>query len=443
MQTDGSRFSRIKESVSSLRETLVGAFGIMMAAVIISSAINYLFNIVMNRLLETDAFGDLYVMETVFLIVTMCVLAAQTVITKYVAEYEATGEHGKTKVMARSFSRWLLMTGAAVLAVSVAIAWPVSRVLNLHSPIYIIILGTSVAVSVYLTLPYGVLQGEQRFVGLGVAYIGGATLRITAGVLLVLLGLGVSGAIGAGTVAALAVICVAMYFLRDLFKGPVEVDEEYHPASALKFFLPVALAMFFIILISQMDVVLVKALFDPSEAGNYSYAALAGKAVLFLPEGILLVMFPRVSELRAKGEPTRRVLELSLLAVSLMLVAVVGFYAIFPNFTSYFFAGEKGSQIAGLIGWLGLAMAIFAIIKLLVFYHLALEKKGFIWLFVVASIAEVAGIMLFHDSLKQVIIVMILTGAFLLVANLVLAFREEVQTDGCDDSSEAGSLPIE
>ena len=125
------------------------------------------------------------------------------------------------------------------------------------------------------------------------------------------------------------------------------------------------------------------------------------------------------------------------------LVVVVGFYAIFPNFTSYFFAGEKGSQIAGLIGWFGLAMAIFAIVKLLAFYHLALEKKGFIWLFVVASIAEVAGIMLFHDSLKQVIIVMILIGAFLLVANLVLAFREEAQADGCSDSSEAGNLPIE
>ena len=442
MRTAGPMLNRIKEFVSSLRKTLAAAFGIMMAAVVISGAINYLFNIVMNRLLETDAFGDLYSMETVFLIVTACVLAAQTVVTKYVAEYEATGEHGKTRVIARSFSRWLLMAGAAVLAVSIAVAWPVAGVLNLESPLYIVILGTAVAVSVYMTLPCGVLQGEQRFLGLGAAIIGGATLRITVGVLLVLLGLGVYGAIGAGTMAALVVICVAMYFLRDLFKGPVEVNEDFHPARALKFFLPVALAMFFIILLSQMDVVLVKAMFSPSDAGNYSYAALAGKAVLFLPEGILIVMFPRVSELRAKGEPTRQVLALSLLAVSLLVVAVAGFYSIFPNFTAYFFAGEKGKEIAGLVGLFGFAMAIFATVKLLAFYHLALEKKGFIWLFAIASVAEVAGIMLFHDSLRQVILVMISVGAFLLVTNLVLAFREEAQAVGGGDSSEAGYLPI-
>jgi O-antigen/teichoic acid export membrane protein len=428
--------------VSSLRETLAGAFGIMMVAVVVSSAVNYLFNIVMNRLLKTGSFGDLYSMETVFLIVTMCVLAAQTVITKYVAEFEAAGEHGRTRVMVRRFSRWLLIIGAAVLAFSLAVAWPVSEVLKLGSPLYVVILGTSVAVSVYLILPYGVLQGGQRFIGLGVAYIGAATLRISIGVLLVLLGLGVYGAIGAGTVAALIVVIVTMYFLRDLFKGPVEVDEEFHPGRAVRFFIPVALAMFFIILLSQMDVVLVKALFEPAEAGNYSYAALAGKAVLFLPEGILLVMFPRVSELRVKGEPTRRVLGWSLLAVSLLVVAVAGFYTIFPGFTAYFFAGEKGSQIVGLVGLFGFAMAMFAIVKLLAFYHLALEKKGFIWLFVVASVVEVAGIVLFHESLRQVVIVMILVGGLLLAANLVLAFKEEGEADGGGDSSDTGYLPI-
>lgn len=51
--------------------------------------------------------------------------------------------------------------------------------------------------------------------------------------------------------------------------------------------------------------------------------------------------------------------------------------------------------------------------------------------------------MLFHDSLRQVIIVMILVGAFLLAANLVLAFREEAQADGYGGSSEADYLPIE
>jgi len=55
----------------------------------------------------------------------------------------------------------------------------------------------------------------------------------------------------------------------------------------------------------------------------------------------------------------------------------------------------------------------------------------------------VAEIMPFHNSTKQVIIAIILMGACLLAANLVPAFREEAQANGCGGSSEVGYLPIE
>jgi O-antigen/teichoic acid export membrane protein len=426
LKTSGlkARADTIVNSLSAMRETLVGAFGVMIIAVVLSGAINYLFNIVMNRLLGKTSFGDLYSLETVFLIVVMGALSIQTVITKYVAEFDATGNYDRMKVIVRSFSRWLLLVAGAVVVASAAVAWPLAEVLKLESPLFIVILGTAVAAAFYVTLPNGILQGRQYFLALGGAMFGNAALRIIVGVVLVLLGLGVYGALGAGTIAGVVVTVVVLYLTREMFVGPAKVDEDFHPGRALRYLVPVALAMFFIILLSQMDVVLVKALFSRTGAGDYAYAALAGKAVLFLPDGISLVMFPRVSELKAKGEPTRRVLLWSLAAVTVMVSAVAGFYALFPGFTAYFFAGARGESIASLVGLFGLVMALFAVVKLLAFYHLALEKRAFIWLFVVAAVAETAGIILFHDSLSQVVVVMLFVGLFLLVTNLFVAFRE-------------------
>jgi hypothetical protein len=70
-------------------------------------------------------------------------------------------------------------------------------------------------------------------------------------------------------------------------------------------------------------------------------------------------------------------------------------------------------------------MAIFALVKMLAFYHLALDRRSFIIVYAVAAIAEVVGIFLFHSTLQQVLLVMLIVGATLLVLSLALALKEK------------------
>ncbi|MDD5448168.1 MAG: hypothetical protein PHO53_03255 [Actinomycetota bacterium] len=412
------------ERVNSLKDTLFGAFGVMVAAVIIAGIINYLFNLVLNRFLPRADFGDLYSMEAIYLIVTMGCASIQTVIAKYVAQFESRGERENTRALARSFARWLPLAGITAILVCSALAFPIAKAMKLHSALYLPILGISIAGSLFLTLPNGLLQGREDFLLLGGAQVSYATLRILFAILLVQLGLGVGGAIGAGAISAFLVGGIVVYHLREIFRGKVEENLDFKPVHALKFLIPVALAQFFVIFLSQIDVILVKGLFSPQAAGTYSYAALAGKAVLFLPDGISLVMFPRVSGLEASGKPTKRTLILSLLATSLMVGAVVIFYWVFPGFTGYVFAGSRGKSIVGLVGLFGTAMAFFALAKLLSFYHLAVGKKSFLIFFAIGAVGEIVGISLFHGSLRQVVLVILAVGGFLCVSNLLLAVRE-------------------
>lgn len=450
-----------RQRLAALRQTLAGAFGIMMIAMTLAGALNYVFSIIMTRMLgDTGAFADFNTLNSIFLIVTMGSLAVQTVITKYVAEFTALAETDKTRLLIHHFSRWLVIASAIIIAVSLSVAWPLSAALKLDTPLYVVIVGTAVAITIYATVPYGLLQGEQRFLGMGAASISQSVLRILAGVALVGAGLGVAGALSAATVAGLLVTAVVIYYYRDYFLGkprraedprraegaaaspvvPASQPEdprraegvaELHPGRALLALVPVAAAVFLVIFMTQIDVVLVKGLKSALLADRYSYGALAGKAVLFFPGGINIVMFPRVSAMRAEGKPTGRVLAWSLAACLLLESAVVGFYALFPGFTSSFFAGRHGKEIVDLTGMgirfivlFGLVMAVFALLNVLVYYHLALDRRGFIGLLVAGAAAEVAGILLFHETLPQVLLVMLVVGAALLALNLAVAILE-------------------
>lgn len=434
MEAAGSRFGELREKIIALRTTLLGAFGVMMVAMTLAGLLNYVFSIIMTRMLgETGAFADFNSLNSVFLIVTMGALAFQTVITKNVAELSVREENDKIRALIHEFSRWLIWICALVIVIGIAAAWPLTSVLKLGSPVYVIIIASAVAVTLYLTLPYGLLQGQQKFIGLGVAGIAASSLRIVIGVAIVALGAGVYGALGAATLAGICVSSVVIYYYRDIFRGKAEPVEGFHPASALWAIVPVAAAVFLVIFMTQIDMILVKAVKSAAQADLYSYGALAGKAVLFFPGGITLVMFPRVSALRAEGKPTKHILAWSLAACLAMEGAVVGFYALFPAFTSSFFAGKHGKEVSSLTGafgmefvvLFGLVMAVFALLGVLVYYHLALDRRGFIALLVAGAVAEVIGIFLFHSTLPDVLLVMLVVGAALLVANLALAFREK------------------
>ena len=78
----------------------------------------------------------------------------------------------------------------------------------------------------------------------------------------------------------------------------------------------------------------------------------------------------------------------------------------------------------------GLVMAVFALLNVLVYYHLALDRRGFIGLLVAGAAAEVAGILLFHETLPQVLLVMLVVGAALLVLNLAVAILERPEPPG-------------
>ena len=87
-------------------------------------------------------------------------------------------------------------------------------------------------------------------------------------------------------------------------------------------------------------------------------------------------------------------------------------------------------------------MAVFAFVNLLVYYHLALDRRAFIALLLVGAVAEIAGIIAYHKTLPDILLVMLIVGVVLLAANIALALKEAPARPQTSDFSNPSDMPI-
>ena len=105
------------------------------------------------------------------------------------------------------------------------------------------------------------------------------------------------------------------------------VSEVYH------YFLPVGITLLCFMILTNVDLILVKHFFTPIEAGYYSIAQMVGKIILFLPIPVVMVMFPKlVCHCRGQGQAQE---SLSILKQSLMIALL--FSALGRSFVGFLF----------------------------------------------------------------------------------------------------------
>ena len=84
-------------------------------------------------------------------------------------------------------------------------------------------------------------------------------------------------------------------------------------------------------IMSTADVAVAKVAFDDHTAGIYGAASLAGRAILYLPAAIVMVLLPKVAARAAIHRDSSDILTASLLVTASFCLAVTAIYAVFPE----------------------------------------------------------------------------------------------------------------
>ncbi|OGG43412.1 MAG: hypothetical protein A3F84_22365 [Candidatus Handelsmanbacteria bacterium RIFCSPLOWO2_12_FULL_64_10] len=404
---------------------------LLFAASMTANATHYLFRIFMSHRLSDVDYAALDALLSLLMIISIPATAIQTVTAKYASDLGATGRHTE---IADLFLRSLRRIGVVCIIGFFAFFLSkgfIARYLQIDRTTPVVLLGIVLFAGVLLPAAVGVLQGLQWFSKLGWIGIIGAGVRLGAGVALVLLGLGVNGAVGASVVSTLVVLAIAFFWLRSFFslrsflrrsgEGRADSSGVYHYLFWLV--IPFLICQS---LLSFVDGIVVKHYFDSEQAAVYFRAAIVGKAFLYLPTALALVLFPKAAERHALQESSFRLL-MQALGCSLA-VAAAGFVVCF------FFAdplavvvggSSRAAEVASLIRCFGIAVTPVALIQLLINHDLAVRRTSAFYPLAAGTIAFVYTLYAFHGSLRQVLIGMGVVGCVLCALCIVWTWMVE------------------
>jgi glycosyltransferase involved in cell wall biosynthesis/O-antigen/teichoic acid export membrane protein len=363
---------------------------------------NYVFHIVVSRLLGPTSYGALAALLAVVLVLSIPFSVLQTALAEKTATLRAAGRERDIDALAantlKTFTPFAWTAGAVVLFVGAPLLSLFLHV-GLESTV---LLAPYVVASVPISIAYGVLQGRLRLRALAALILLGVGLRLALGVSFVVAGLGIPGAL-LGTVLATALPIPIAFWILGVNRSAwararrALADVRGELGAALY-----GLTSFWIL--AEFDIALARHYLGGQEAGYYSSAAIMARALLFLPAAVGIVAFPRFVEARTDAKAQLRWLRLSVAAVGIL--GLVGGIALTvlrePLITLAF--GDRYLPGASLIPVLAIAMACLAVVNVLVYFHIAVGSRAYL-ISVGGVVVEAALVAAFHANGRQIAIV--------------------------------------
>lgn len=358
----------------------------MAAAVAAMNVLALVFTVVFARVLGAAGYGSLAVLLSAFIILMVLGSALQIATAREVSHAIADGESDP----GRNVRPWLAHLAIGTLVVA-AVAVPLREMVASVLAVDDVWAAAAVPVTGMLwalvSVERGALQAFQHYRLVGTSLVGEALLRLVFALALVGAGLDVTGAfLGSG--AALVGVGLALYVvLRSDLPSHAVGAKGVHDLLRSSWAPVVGLTLLFVL--QEAHVIVVKHEASSDAAGSYAVAAVAAKAVIWVAVGLGMYLLPESARRARAGQDARPVL-----FSTLGLILAVGM----PMVVAYSLAAEPllravfGSDLTrgtGALPWLGVAMTFLACAYLCVQYLLALGRRRFIPVLVLAAVADV------------------------------------------------------
>jgi hypothetical protein len=262
----------------------------------------------------------------------------------------------------------------------------------------------------------GVLQGQQRFLPLSSLYVIPWVVRLVVLGIAAAAGYRLGGAVFAALAGALVSMAVAYGLIREGLRGA-----DVLPRAELRTFLvylwPVAVALIGIALLTNVDVLIVKARFSAHDAGAYAAASAFARVGFFLPAAILTVLFPRTAARQARGEETEDILGRSLFATAGFCGLLALVYAAAGTGLVTLTYGADYAKGGHVLAPFALAMGLFSLANVLVGYHLSRSETRYAWIVAAAVVVQVVALATIPSGLEGVVWTNVVVGVLLLAAH--------------------------
>lgn len=379
------------------------------AATLVGNGAAYLLSMISARILNQADFGALGALLGLLVIIATLGISTQALTARRVST--AVGAQ-RVNVEGQAI-RLSVFVGASIIAGAAVACWPVSAIFAI--PVPAVFTGiSSLAFVVVGSASMGIAQGREEHVKLSIAFIANGVGRAVGGIIGVVVLQSVTG-VGIGILIGCAVGATISYQLI----CPRTFSSKLRDGMGIEFG-HVAHALIVLFTLTNIDVLLARIFLTEDLSGEYSVGVLLAKIAFFLPNAIIIVLFPKMSG----GDSSRAVYVAT--GLTAMLGLVITLSAVFAGDLVIRVLGGTQYKDLGSEAWLfALEGSAFALVQVLLYARLAAQDRRAVlavWGALVVLVTIVA--IWRHDTVAEIVTTVLVVSLVLTVVGLLLDRRK-------------------
>lgn len=387
------------------------AMGVMNVAV-------YGFTIVAARLLGPRDYGAFAALMGLLLVFTVVSLALQATAARRIA---ATPHH--VQQIEGVILRVGLQASLGMGVLCLVLAPVINQVVRLDSLSTAALTAFAAAPLTMMGAQAGILQGERRWGPLALVYLAAGVPRLVIGTVMILLRpTEFAGLLGVAIAAYVPVLVGWLALRRPRDAGEHSSAHTDRSLWAETFHNSITLLAFFAL--SSVDIIVARNVLPAHEAGLYAAGLILVKAVLFLPQFVVVLAFPSLSDAAA----ARSALVKSLLVVVLLGALTSAGAALLSGLAVIFVGGSEYAQIQDQLWVFALLGTVLSMLQLLIYSVLARQARRAVVLVWVALLGVVTAGQL-ASSVTGLLLLVLGVDLLLLLALLGVALLHSRRAD--------------
>ncbi|MBP2831628.1 oligosaccharide flippase family protein [Aquimarina sp. U1-2] len=386
-----------------------------MISVIIVNGGNYLYNLILGRILGPEKFADAALLITFLLVLSFVAMTFQLSTAKFSVVFETGIFKSFINIMYKSS----FFTGLVLGVLIVLFSKQLQLLFNTQSSLMFTIFGVSIPLYFIVSVNRGIYQGKRKFEKLAITYQSEMISRLIVTLMLIYI-----SSLQSSILVSMGIAVSLLFGLVPFYRKDLQVYKRFSLPKKenkyiLRFFLLTAFYELTQIIINNSDILIVKHYFDTYRAGLYASLALIGRVVYFVAWMFVMLLLPKVVEKQKNNQPHANILLKYIFYITLLSASIVICCYVFPELVIYTMFGKQYISISPLLWKYAIATSIFAISNIFAYYFLSLDQYIPVIIAALLGILQVVLIVIFHDSLLQVVIMQIIAMTVLLAFQLL------------------------
>ena len=321
----------------------------------------YAFTAIAARVLGPQGYGALASLLAVLLVVSVVQLGIQTTAARRISADPAHVGQIEREILSLTY-RGALLIGVALLLLTPL----VDRLLRLESLAAAALVGLCAIPLTITGGQLGILQGERRWWPVSMIYVTTGVSRLVIGTVLILWRPTELAAMVGVFLGTLLPVVLGVYALRRT-RSPGQLSEHQSKRPITREILGNSQALLAFLSLVNCDLIVARNTLDAHNAGLYAGGLIITKAMLFLPQFVVVVAFPSMSTAHERRQALVRGLSLIIALGAAGVVAC----AVFPQLALVFVGGPQYAEIEDDLWLFAVLGTVLSLLQLSIYAVLA------------------------------------------------------------------------